>query len=416
MNNGAIFGCFRIMLVVVAGFMIWGCSTTPGREKPLDGGILEAVASPDGRLVAASTGFEEVALFERFPLKFKLMLTRDTDRRERARSRAPFAKPFALINPQLAFSPDGQILVASGVAGHVVAWDVRSGKEKYRAQMEPGVLGLAFFPDGREFVTVGPNAIMWDASNGFRSGELPLPRGTQAMSVAVSPDGRVTLVGLSDGHVAIFDSASRQLLRTLEAHRMPVYGVAFAPDGSMFASNAGVYDPRIWKADPNGEFTKSHPTAIGAAASAQPSQDEAQALGTLLWLLGTVAGFHTVGAPTMGAPAIGPNAQAQIAAAREQVPDPAWCPPSIAFSPDGRYLASTGSFKGQQTGSLVGLGLSIFVTDLVKGETHTRYLGGCTVAFTPDSRYLITRNTAARASPVFRDVATLNEVAEAPPK
>jgi len=405
-----------MVAIVFASVVICGCGTTPGRDKPLDGSVLRGVASPDGKLIAASTDFEEVVLFERFPLKFKSMLTRDTDRRERERSRVPFAKPFGSTSPELAFSPDGQMLVSAGVAEQVIAWDVRSGAEKYRARLEPEVLGLAFFPDGRQFVTTGPNAIVWDASSGTRVGEFPLPHGTQAMSVAISPDGHVALLGLSDRHVAIFDAASRQRLRTLEAHRMPVYSVAFAPDGSMFASNAGAYDPRIWKADPKGEFTKGDPTAIGAAASAQPSQDQAQALGALLWLLGTVAGFHNVGAPTMGAPPLGPSAQAQIVAARQRLPEPGWCPPSIAFSPDGRHLASTGSFPGQQTGSLVGLGLRVFVTDLATGETRTKYLGGCAVAFTPDSRYLITRNTAGRASPVFWDVDTLNEVAEASPK
>lgn len=414
MTLGRIGAGIGVTVIAVVGLGISGCATTPGRDKSLDGWVMEAVASPDGEVVAASTTYDEVALFERAPLKFRSLLTRETDRRAGDRSRAPFATPFALSSPLLAFSPDGRMIVAAGVAGQLIAWDRQSGNEKFRAALEPDVLDLVFYPDGQELLTVGPNAITWKAGDGSRAGALPLPAGTRAVSAAVSPDGKVTIVGLSDGRIAVFESANRRLLRTLEGHAAPVYGVAFSPDGTTFASTAGQYDPLIWKRAAEGEFGKGERGAIRAAAAAKPSQDQAAALGVLVWLLGTAAGFHVVGAPTIGGPPLGPGAEAQLAAAPGNRPDAGWCPPRVTFSPDGRFLASTGSFPGAQTGSLSGLGLRLFVTDLRKGETRSKYLGACSIAFTPDSRFLITRSSGTRNAPVFWDVATLEEVADAP--
>ncbi len=296
-----------------------------------------------------------------------------------------------------------------------MAWDVPSRTEKYRVKVGDGVRSPASAPDGREIVTAGPDAVVWSASDGARAAELPLPAGTQAFSVAVSPNGRIALVGLSDGRIAIFDAASRQLLRTLAGHSMPVYGVAFSPDGSMFASTAGQYDPRIWKADPRGEFTTGERAATGAARAAQASRRQAQALGGLLWILGTVAGAQVVGAPTMGAPPMGAFATARIARAPQLLPDPKTCAPHVAFSPNGRYLVSTGSFPGVGQGSLVELGLQVFRTELSNGATINGPRGTCSIAFTPDSKFIITSSGIGVAAPMFRIVQTLEIVKEAPP-
>jgi WD40 repeat protein len=396
--------------VTLAAALLAACGTTPGREEPLRV-IREAVPSPDGTLIAVSTMHEEVALFSRTPLWFSAMLTREPDRRSQGRH-PPI--PFAWTSPLLAFAPDGKTLVAAGVAGHLVAWDVQSRTEKYRVKVGDGVLALVFLPNGQEFMTAGPKVMLWTASSGTHAGELPLPAGTQAMSVAVSPNGQIAVVGLSDGRIAIFDSVSRQLVRMLAGHSMPVYGVAFAPDGSMFASTAGQYDPRIWKADPKGEFTHGDRAAVGAATAAQASQEKLQALGGLAWLLGTIAGFHVVGAPTMGFPPVGSFAAARIAKAPYVLPDPKWCAPHVAFSPNGRYLASTGSFPGVGQGSLVELGIQLFITDLDNGQTRAQSLVDCSFGFTPDSRFVITGGLGA--APEFWAIETLMPVEHVPPK
>ena len=391
--------------IAFAAALLAGCATTPGREQPIHG-IMDAVASPDGKLVAASTGYEEVALFELAPLKFRALLTRPSDRRPKSRDTVPVAKPFPFSSPQLAFSPDGSTVVASGVAGHVVAWDVNSGAERFRAPLEEGVLDLAFFPDGRAFVTAGPNVVLWAPSDGARIAELQLPAAVQAMSVAVSPDGRILLAGLSNGNIAVYDAASRQLLRTLEDHAAPVYGLAFYPDGSSFASTAGQYDPRIWKKDVTGEYGKGERAAVGAAAAAQPTQDQAQALGLLVWLLGAVGQMHVVGAP-LGVPPIGSGLEAVLAAAPKKVPK--FCAPRVAFSPDGRYLASSAGLMENPYGSLVDPGMPIFLTDLKMGGTKAAQNFGCAVAFTADSKYVIARESIL-AAPTFWDVETLQRV------
>jgi len=399
------------VMLAAAVLVAAGCGTTPGREERLDM-TFEAVASPDGTLLAASTLYDEVALFERDPLKFAAMLTRPSDRHV-WRSNDPAPRPFpALSSPLLAFTPDGRTLVAVGIAGQLVAWDVPSRSEKFRVKGGAGIHDIATVPGRQSFLTAGPDVVVWSANDGTREGELPLPAGTQAMSVAVSPDGRIALVGLSDGSIAVFDMASRRPLRVLTGHARPVYDIAFAPDGLMFASTAGRYDPRLWKADPKGEFTTGERAAVGAASAAQASQGQAQAFGALLWILGTVAGARVVGAPTMGAPPVGSFAAARIAQAPHELPEPGTCPPHVAFSPDGRTLAATGSFPGVGQGSLVELGLQLFRIDLSTGETVNASNGGCSISFTPDGRFIIVAS-GLEGAPVFRKVETLEWVNQA---
>jgi WD40 repeat protein len=392
-------------VILVVTVLVAGCGTTPGRDKPLDT-IVEVVASPDGKLIAASTFYDEVVLFDFPPLNFKSFLTREGDRRETSRLRLPFAKqPFPNSSPALAFAPNGETLVAAGVRGNVIAWDVAFRREKFRVPVDVEVANVAFFPDGRAFVTAGPKAVLWDADSGARVTELELPSGAQAMSTAVSPDGRAILVGLSTGSIAIYDASSRRLVRTLQGHLAPVYAVAFSPDGAAIASTAGEYDPRLWKKDPAGEFGKGERAAGAAAAAAQGSVDQAQGLGIFVWLLGAVASVHTVGAP-LGAPPLGASAEAQLAAAPTKIPNT--CGPRVAFSPDGRYLAATTSIVLSGYGDLFELKHKLFLIDLEKGATRMARFFVCALAFTPDSKFVMTGQFALElAAPTLFTVETL---------
>ena len=399
--------------IATAAVLAAGCGTTPGREERL-GITFEAALSPDGALLAASTMNDEVALFERAPLKFSAMLTRPGDRHVWGTGDKP-PRPFPLFSsPLLAFAPDGGTLLAVGVSGQLVAWELPSRREKFRVPGGEGIHAVVALPDSQAFITAGPDVVLWSASDGGRLGSLPLPESTEATSVAVSPDGGVALIGLSDGRIAAFHLATRQLLRTLAGHERPVYGVAFSPDGSMFASTAGRFDPRLWKVDPKGEFSIAERFAPGAASAAETSTGAAQGLGLLVWILGTVAGAHVVGAPTMGAPPVGSFAAARIAQAPHEVPEPTACAPHIAFSPDGRTLAATGSFPGVGQGSLVELGLQLFRFDLATGAAVNATNGGCSIAFTPDSRYIVV-TSGLEGAPVFRKVETLEWVKQSGP-
>ncbi len=71
------------------------------------------------------------------------------------------------------FSPDGKVLYSGGGSGGPCAWDVATGKEKYRMPMEREktyVVGIGLSPDGKTLLTLpntkGAPVQFWDAATG----------------------------------------------------------------------------------------------------------------------------------------------------------------------------------------------------------------------------------------------------------
>lgn len=387
-------GCISLLLLAA----LCGCASTPGREQPL-GYVVSTAFSPDGKLVAAVTGESEVALFDAHPLWFRSLLTRESDK-------TPISGGYinmiaSVYKPlPLAFSMDGTLLAAGGVAGNIVVWNVQSGTEVFRVVAGGPVAGIAFFPNGQSFITAEPAVVLRSTKDGERIREYALPPGTKATAVTVTPDSAVVVVGLSSGEIALMDSVNGQQLRLLKAHKAPVTGLAFAPDGTALASNAGGYDLRLWKRGEAGEFEKS--TAPVGPESAADTLDRAQGLGALLWLLGTLRGIQIVGAPTMGAPPIVGGAESQLDKAARTTPF--HCGARVAFSANGRYLASTANLMmcPDCIGTLSPAFL-LFFTDLDSGKTTTVRDLGCEVSVSPDGRLFATGGPGA---PQIRDAAT----------
>lgn len=370
----------RTLISVISALVacaLSGCASTPGRDRALEP-VIAAAVCPDGKTTAVSTDASEVAVFDVSPLRFRSLLTPEGAKRKPSVANL-------LRSPPVACSPNSRLIVAAGVGGEIVGWEVDSGSVQFRAPVEAGVVGLAFLPDGQSFVTVGPAAKRWSAENGSALGEFKVPGNATATSVAVSPDGGVVLVGLSSGEIAEFDTFDRRVLRVLKGHSAPVTGIAFAPDGSAFASTAGRFDPRIWDRTESSTLPRRLAEIGEIGESIGKAGQDTQALALFAWILGTAAGFQIVGAPTMGAP---PVVSPMLARAASE-PSP-YCGPGVAYSPDGRFLAATAHL------SLVSGEFHVMLADMARNQGRViSGIYGCSVAFTRDSKFVVTGGLGA---------------------
>ncbi|QDT71733.1 caspase family protein [Lacipirellula limnantheis] len=115
-------------------------------------------------------------------------------------------------------------------------------------QVGPGfVTSIALSPDGR-LLLIGSDAdttAIWEVATGRR---LRILAGhTEAISsVAFSPDGKLALTGSGDKSAAVWDVVTGRRLRTLEGHTNEVASVVFSPDGKFALT--GAYDATtvIW--------------------------------------------------------------------------------------------------------------------------------------------------------------------------
>jgi len=204
----------------------------------------------------------------------------------------------------VALSPDGQQAITSIPAKTASLWNTADGKELLRLEhkLDPiqGIRGVTFTADGKEVATIGPHLQFWDTAGGKLLRTAPLADGSDALAVALSPDGTRLLRGTNYG-LSVWDVAKAKRIHDLAVpgDGRTVHATAFSPDGKHGLTGGAQGTVRLWDLAGGKEIRKftGHKSDVIAVAM---SPDAKQVLTSSfdrtarLWDAATGAQVHTL--------------------------------------------------------------------------------------------------------------------------
>jgi WD40 repeat protein len=143
-------------------------------------------------------------------------------------------------------SPDGKVIATASSDRSVRLWSATTGKPLALLYKHPDwVSGVCFSPNGRLLASSSNDqtVVLWDVNLGKELRRL------KGCCVAFSPDGKtlatggVPFQGVHGGLIRLYDVGTGKEIRQLHGHRGTVFSVAFSPDGKTLASG-GMGIPR----------------------------------------------------------------------------------------------------------------------------------------------------------------------------
>ncbi|MCC7206834.1 MAG: protein kinase [Anaerolineae bacterium] len=285
-----------------------------------------------------------------------------------------------------AFSRDGGTLIAGGTDNRAYVWDSESGRLLHTLSGHTNwVVAVGIRPDGRAAITFGRdrNIIVWDLDTGqeirrFGSDQI---LGPEALAAAFSPDGRYVLTnngalpGLYPDQVPLlllWDVTTGELARTFQGHTEGIGGIAFSPDGQRVLSGAFRGELILWdvatgdvleRFGGNNADWRTMPSDIAFGPDGRLAYVKRMDGALTIWDLERRTPMHRLG---------------------ETYPGESWAWTQLAVSPDGRMVASVLA-DGR-------MGLWDAHTGAALGPLAAWGFG---VAFSPDSRYLLSGDVPA---------------------
>ncbi len=289
----------------------------------------------------------------------------------------------------LQFAPDGKTFASTSRDGTVTHWDAftLTPRETLRGHSD-SVWQPVFSPDGRTLYTTSSDgsAIVWDISRERRF-ERPFTftndRGPYGWPDThpgkFSPDGKLIAVALNDGGIRLLDA------RTLDPVAAPPLGsggevidLTFSADGKALAAVTGAGVLTVWDVDSRSRRWERSGLGVGGSVSISVDGTmiaTAASNGVTLWDAATGASLGRILEGSGGDPG------------------------AVAFSPTGPVLAFVhggwaygGPVEGGGDAEIWDVArrarIATLKVDTVAG--HEGYVLGWTVAFSPDGRTLAT--------------------------
>jgi WD40 repeat protein len=150
----------------------------------------------------------------------------------------------------VAFSPDGTMLAAGSAMGRIDGavwlWNSTSGELRATLREREGetVWSVAFSPDAMMLASGnGAGITLWDVATGEVRASFA---GNPVRSVVFSPDGTLLASGTANGTVSLWNTATNREQVMPTKHDGIVYALAFSPDGETLASAGQDGTVHLW--------------------------------------------------------------------------------------------------------------------------------------------------------------------------
>ncbi len=248
----------------------------------------------------------------------------------------------------VAFNKDGTVLASSSLDKTIRLCTPTDGKLLKELKGHTDIVeSVVFSPDGKLLASASADKSvrLWNPADGKEVKNLG-SHARSAYSVVFSPDGKLLASAGADKMVKLYEVAGQKMLKELKGHEDPVTGVVFTPDNKSVVSISHDRTIRIWDVADGKEKKK-----LGTAPVATPPAKDKKE------------------------PVVPPSKDK----APEEIEDD---PYGIAFSRDGKYLATSG------------YGGWLKVWDLNTGKTtfsqKLKTFGAYCVTFTPDGKAVVT--------------------------
>jgi cytochrome c len=174
----------------------------------------------------------------------------------------------------VAFTPDGSAVVTAGYDATLRIWPLAGGAPVITTLLAP-LNAVAVAPNG-EIITAGADGKVYLLSAaGELLGQIEAAS-APIIALAISGDDKLIAAAGIRGSVAIIDRATRQLQRTLVGPGLPVWSVAFFPDGRTLLSGGADRMIRRWDAltgEPVGDVVIGAPEDPLAAYVGDPGAE-----------------------------------------------------------------------------------------------------------------------------------------------